>query len=353
MHKDGANASLVHKDGANDASPETASHNAAASSSCGRVVQLDRGFPLVLLDDGRQVRCKHATALVKGEKVRAVIGDIVRVEALDEADVAQIAEILPRSRVLVRRDPAERSQAQTLAANFDTVIVAHPLAELNINRLERELVLACETGAAVVVALTKADLANEAQAHKVAETVRGIVGDTAAVEVVSETDAASVEALRTHVPEGTMAVLIGRSGVGKSSLVNVLAGAEVQATTPVRETDGKGRHTTVNRAIVPIQGGGFVVDMPGVRGMGLWEAEEGLAAAFADIASLAQECKFRDCKHVDEPGCAVRAAVEAGTIHPARLESYQRLHNENAEQQLKTAEAERIRARKGHPRRRT
>ena len=234
-----------------------------------RVIQLDRGFPLVLLEDGRQVRCKHATALVKGEKVRAVIGDKVLIDALDEADIAQIAEILPRERVLVRRDPAERSQAQTLAANFDTVIVAHPLAELNLNRLERELVLACETGAAVVVALTKADLADEAQASKAAETVRNIMGTTAAVEVVSETDAASIEALRTHVPAGSMAVLIGRSGVGKSSLVNMLAGAEVQATTPVRETDGKGRHTTTSRELVMLPCGAMALDTPGLREIGL------------------------------------------------------------------------------------
>ena len=316
------------------------------------VIQLDRGFPLVRLDDGREVRCKHATALVKGEKVRAVIGDRVSVDAPEDADMAQIAEILPRTRVFVRRDPAERSQAQTLAANFDTVIIAHPLAELNLRRLERELVLACETGAAVVVALTKADLADDDQAQKVAEQVRHIVGDTASVEVVSEQDAASIEQLRCHVPAGSMAVLIGRSGVGKSSLVNMLAGAEVQATTPVRETDGKGRHTTVNRAIVPIEGGGFVVDMPGVRGMGLWESEEGLAVAFADITALAQDCKFRDCKHTDEPGCAVRAALEAGTLHPARLDSYQHLVRESESQMKASEEARRLERRKGHPRRR-
>ena len=142
------------------------SHSSAASISSatsqdGMVVQLDRGFPLVRLENGKEVRCKHATALVKGEKLRAVIGDHVRIDHAPDADMAQIAEILPRQRSLVRRDPAERSQAQTLAANFDTIIVAHPLAELNLNRLERELVLACETDAAVVVALTKADLARE------------------------------------------------------------------------------------------------------------------------------------------------------------------------------------------------
>lgn len=319
----------------------------------GVVVQLDRGLPLVRLETGEELRCKHATALVKGEAVRAVIGDAVLVEVAENADVAQIAEILPRRRSFVRRDPAQRSQAQVLAANFDVVVVAQPLAELNIRRLERELVLAHETGARVVVALTKADLANEAQAADTITLVRNVVGTSAAVAVVSEQDAASIEALRTHISAGEIAVLIGRSGVGKSSLVNLLAGAQVQATTPVRQRDGKGRHTTVNRAIVPIEGGGFVIDMPGVRGMGLWESEEGLSAAFADIVTLAQECKFRDCSHADEPGCAVQAAVAAGTLHPARLDSYQHLVQESEDQKKAFEEAQRIQNRAGHPRRRT
>ena len=318
----------------------------------GTVVQLDRGFPLVRLEDGQLLRCKHATALVKGVKARAVVGDYVQVDATEDADVAQIAEILPRTREFVRRDPAERSQAQVLAANFDTVVVAHPLAELNIRRLERELVLAHETGAAVVVALTKADLADEDQATANEQLVRHVVGQSGAVEVVSETDADSIEALRAHVPQGSMAVLIGRSGVGKSSLVNLLAGAEVQATTPVRETDGKGRHTTVNRAIVPIEGGGFVVDMPGVRGLGLWEADAGIEAAFADVAQLAANCKFRDCTHTLEPGCAVQEAVEAGSLHSERVESYRHLVEENQAQRQAAEEATRIRGRRGHPRRR-
>lgn len=319
----------------------------------GVVVQLDRGLPLVRLETGDKLRCKHATALVKGEAVRAVIGDAVLVEVAKNADVAQIAEILPRRRSFVRRDPAQRSQAQVLAANFDVVVIAQPLAELNIRRLERELVLAHETGARVVVALTKADLATTAQATDSITLVRNVVGTSAAVEVVSEQDAASIEALRAHIPAGGMAVLIGRSGVGKSSLVNLLAGAQVQSTTPVRQRDGKGRHTTVNRAIVAIEGGGFVIDMPGVRGMGLWESEEGLSAAFADIAELAQECKFRDCSHKDEPGCAVQAAVAAGTLHPARLDSYQHLMQESEEQKKAFEEAQRIRNRTGHPNRRT
>ena len=318
----------------------------------GVVVQLDRGFPLVRLEDGQEIRCKHATALVKGAGVRAVVGDRVEIDRAEDADMAQISAILPRSRSFVRRDPAERAVAQTLAANFDVVVIAHPLGELNIRRLERELVLAHETGAAVVVALTKADLVPEEQAAKAEELVRHVVGPSAAVEVVSEAQPESIEAVRAHVPRGSIAVLIGRSGVGKSSMVNLLAGSQVQQTTPVRASDGKGRHTTVNRSMVPVEGGGEVVDMPGVRGMGLWEADAGIEAAFSDIAARAAECKFRDCKHEGEPGCAVQKAVEAGEIHPARLDSYRHLVAENIAQREASEEAQRISERRGHPRRR-
>jgi ribosome biogenesis GTPase len=319
----------------------------------GVVVKLDRGFPLVRVGSGAEFRCKHATALVKGEKHRAVIGDEVLLDIPEDADMAQIQQIVERRNTLVRKDPTERALPQVLAANFDTVIIAHPLSELNLRRLDRELVLAQGTGAHVVVALTKADLA--ADAHE-AETARAMAESVAAddvdVLVVSEADAASIESLRAQVPAGTVAVLIGRSGVGKSSLVNLLAGRDVQETTPVREADGKGRHTTVNRTMVPVAGGGSIVDMPGVRSVGLWESAEGIAAAFSDITKLAQECRFRDCKHINEPGCAVLAAVRAGVLNQARLDSYTNLMRENEEQQRKREEAHRLRERTGHPRRR-
>ena len=145
---------------------------------------------------------------------------------------------------------------------------------------------------------------------------------------MSAQDGASVEAVRALMEPGTMTILIGRSGVGKSSLVNLLAGSQLQQTQEVREADGKGRHTTVSRQIVPLPNGARVVDMPGVRGLGLWEAEEGLDAAFSDIAALAEQCRFRDCRHQNEPGCAVRAAVESGQLSPQRFASYQALVQE-------------------------
>lgn len=320
----------------------------------GEVVKLDRGFPLVRVEGGAEYRCKHATALVKNERVRAVIGDKVELALPEGNDKALITAILPRRNRFVRKDPTERAQAQVLAANFEHVLVAQPLAEVNLKRLERELVLAFETGADVAVVLTKADLAeSEAQLESVRCTVQDFAGKDVPIIVCTEEDPASVEAVRALVPPGETAILLGRSGVGKSSLVNVLVGHEVQETQAVREGDGRGRHTTVSREIVNIPGAGRLVDMPGVRGLALWDAEEGIEAAFADVEALAAGCKFRDCKHENEPGCAVRAAVESGELAKSRLDSYLQLVRETGEVRRRREEAERIRTRTGHPRHRT
>ena len=280
-------------------------------------------------DEGSFVRCEHATALVKGEEVRAVIGDFVEVTVPEGHDKGIIESILPRTRAFVRKDPTERALPQVLAANFDRVFVAQPLSDVNVRRLERELVLAYETGAAVTVVLTKADLAeSDAEVASVRDRVRALAGPDVQTVVVSADDPSSVEAVRALVPPNTTAVLIGKSGVGKSSLINMLVGHELQETTPVRDRDGKGRHTTVSREMVAIPGGGFIMDMPGVRGLGLWEADAGIGAAFADIEEAAERCRFRDCSHEDEPGCAVRAAVESGDISEQRYASYQALRQE-------------------------
>lgn len=303
----------------------------AFESVRGEVVKLDRGFPLVKLADGSLVRCKHATALVKGEKQRAVIGDIVEVLHPDSHDKAIIESIHPRTRIFVRKDPTERALAQVLAANFDQVIVAQPVSEVNIRRLERELVLAHETGADVTVVLTKADLAETpGLVEEVCQQVRDLAGSQQRTLVISSHEPQSVEQVRELLAPGTMTVLIGRSGVGKSSLVNLLMGHEVQETAAVREGDGKGRHTTVSREIIELPNGARIVDMPGVRGLGLWDADAGIGAAFSDIEELAEECRFRDCKHVNEPGCAVLAALEAGDLSRMRYESYQTLKQETA-----------------------
>ena len=319
----------------------------------GQVVKLDRGYPLVRTEAGDELRCKHATALVKGEKVRAVIGDRVLLDIPEAHDKAIIAEILPRKTEFVRKDPTERALPQVLAANFDTVLIAQPIADVNLRRLERELVLAHETGADVAVILTKADLAeSDEDIERIARKVGDLVGARDRVLVVSAEEPESIDAVRDLVAPGTTTVLIGKSGVGKSSLVNLLVGCEVQETAEVREVDGKGRHTTVSREMIDVPGGGCVVDMPGVRGLGLWDAESGIEAAFSDIEELAASCKFRDCSHEAEPGCAVRRAVEKGELSQSRLDSYHALRSETNEIRERREEASRIRSRTGHPRRR-
>lgn len=319
----------------------------------GTVVKLDRGFPLVRLADGAEIRCEHATSLVKGSDYRAVVGDRVCVSLPPSHDKGIIERTLPRTSSFVRKDPTERALPQTLAANFDLVLVAQPIEEINVRRLERELVLAHETGVAVAVVLTKADLmASPEEIEQVRRRIDGFIG-TDEVLVVSDKDTESVHALEQLIAHNNQtAVLIGRSGVGKSSLVNMLVGSDVQETTPVRESDGKGRHTTVSREIIELPGGGRIIDMPGVRGLGLWDADEGIGAAFSDIEHLAQGCRFRDCSHTNEPGCAVQAAVASGELSKDRWASYVRLREESQQVKERREEAERLRSRRGHPRRR-
>ncbi len=303
----------------------------------GEVVKLDRSFPLVCLNDGKEsrLRCEHATDLKKHGSERAVIGDIVRVNVPEGHDVGVIEEICPRTTSLVRKDPTDRVLPQVLAANFDRVLIVQPCDGVNLKRLERELVLAHETGAKVTVILTKSDLVTEDECEQTRKRVQALTGTSVDVFTLSRNDNVSLERVRALLEAGTTSVMIGRSGAGKSTLVNALLGTDLRATSEVRSRDGRGRHKTVSREIMQIPkvngcGGGKIVDMPGVRGLGLWDAEEGIGAAFSDIERLAENCKFRDCKHQNEPGCAVLAAVEDGTLDPERLRSYVDLQTELA-----------------------
>lgn len=246
----------------------------------------------------------------------------------------QVAAVLPRRNAIVRGDAGRTSAAQALAANIDTVFVVHPIAgDPNLRRLERELSVAWSSGARPVVVLTKCDLSCDADVAVEAVATVAIGVDILPVNAL---DPASVAVLLAHVAVGRSAVLLGPSGAGKSSLINSLLGEDVLATGEVRPADGRGRHTTVARELIRLPGHGVIIDTPGLRAIGLTGDEDGIAQAFPDIEALAPLCRFRDCRHADEPDCAVREAIEAGTIEAERLASYHKLQREQQVAATKT-----------------
>lgn len=293
-----------------------------------RVVRVDRGMPLVTSELGTE-RVEPAVHLMRtaGSGSRVVVGDWVAIARPPGHDMPLIEAILPRSSAFIRKDPGGQAEEQVVAANIDVVFLVHSLVPdgPNLRRLERELVLAWESGARPVVVLTKVDLCVDPVPAR--EGVHAIAHGVD-VHVVSGVTHEGVDALLGYGTGDSTIALLGASGVGKSTLINAMVGSEVQATAEVRATDGKGRHTTVARELVLMPGSGILVDTPGMRALALWDSEEGLAAAFSDIGRLAEECRFRDCLHLAEPGCAVTAAVDDGELHGLRLESYHRLRDE-------------------------
>jgi ribosome biogenesis GTPase len=294
-----------------------------------RIVRVDRGMPLAATAEGVK-RVEPATHLIKTADTadsRVVVGDWVALARPETHEMPIIEVILPRSGTFSRKEPGAETGQQVMIANIDVVLVVQSLSGRGVNerRLERELVVAWESGARPVVVLTKSDLVDDAAA--IADSVREIaLGVDVLVE--SALTGEGIDDVRACVPPGVTAALLGASGVGKSTLVNRLVGEEVLETQETRNSDDKGRHTTVAREMFLLPGGGVIIDTPGMRGLALWDAEEGMAAAFPDIDLLAQTCRFGDCKHVSEPGCAVLEAVESGTLPARRLDSWRRLRDE-------------------------
>lgn len=257
-----------------------------------------------------------------------VAGDWVAVRLRPGEAAATIHHVLPRASVFTRRASGPGGGQQVVAANVDLVLLTASLnADLNLRRLERYLATAWESGAQPAIVLTKADLCAEAETL-IAEVETIAFG--VPVYPVSAVTGQGIGALAALLAPGHTAVLLGSSGVGKSTLVNALAGEELMDTGGVREDDARGRHTTTHRELILLPSGALILDTPGMRELGLWQADEGLAATFGDIEALASGCRFRDCSHKGEPGCAVREAMDLGDLDEGRFRSYGKLQRELA-----------------------
>ena len=253
------------------------------------------------------------------------VGDYVTVKEIVNGD-SQILATLPRRSFFARRAPGTVSDEQAIAANFDYVFILQSMNQnFNLRRLERYLALAWQSGAVPVIVLTKADLTPERAAF-LAQAERAAPG--VAAHAVSVRSGEGLDGLAPYLLPGKTLVFLGSSGVGKSSLINALAGEEIMATGSIRETDSRGRHTTTHRQLVRLASGALIIDTPGMRELGMAEAAEGLDSAFADVERFLGKCRFSDCRHGNEPGCAIRAALASGELDPARWESYRKLREE-------------------------
>jgi ribosome biogenesis GTPase len=293
-----------------------------------RVSRVDRGACDAIGADG-PVRLTFAGSLLAAGAADPVatpcVGDWVAVRAWSDGRVTAEA-VLPRRTAFVRAGVSPgTSHGQVLATNVDLAVVVEGLhPEPDLGRIERFLALAWESGATPMVVLTKADLVADAEALRadVASAAPGVD-----VLVVSSTTGEGMEAVRGHVAVGRTLALLGPSGAGKSTLTNALSGETVMFTRELR-ADGKGRHTTVHRELVMLPGGGLVVDTPGLRRVGLTDVSESLDLVFTDVEALAEQCRFADCVHDTEPGCAVQAALDSGELPERRWESYRKLQRE-------------------------
>ncbi|MFI2372664.1 ribosome small subunit-dependent GTPase A [Streptomyces sp. NPDC018833] len=309
----------------------------------GRVVRVDRGQCDVATPAG--VIGADTEFVVPHDPMKVVCtGDWVAVDP-EGGDPRYARTILPRRTAFVRSTSSKRSEGQVLATNIDHIVICVSLAvELDLGRIERFLALAMssssgdallrksadswESGAQPLVVLTKADLVPDVTA--LSYLVQDVETTAPGVQVlpVSATTGEGIDVFGAIISGGT-SVLLGVSGAGKSTLANALVGEDVLDVQATREVDGKGRHTTTTRNLLVLPGGGVLIDTPGVRGVGLWDAESGVGQVFAEIEELAEQCRFHDCAHGAEPGCAVLAAIEDGTLPERRLDSYRKLIREN------------------------
>jgi ribosome biogenesis GTPase len=311
--------SLLHRLGWDDGWEAAFAEHRAAGLVPARVAIQHRGAYDLLCEEG-ELRASAANRLVRDEELPAV-GDWVGVDP----EPNLIEAVLPRRTTISRKEVWQATREQVLAANVDVAFLVQALPlDFNVRRLERYLAMAWESGAQPVVLLTKTDLVDDVQPFL--DDVETVTLGSCPVLAVSALTGAGLDGMLTWFEGNRTAVLLGSSGVGKSTIVNALAGEELLATQEVREDDQRGRHTTSHRELILLPTGGVVLDTPGIRELQLWDAD--LEQTFGDVEELARRCRFSDCAHDQEPGCAVREALADGTLPAERWESYRKLQRE-------------------------
>jgi len=297
----------------------------------GRLIRETKINFSALLDDGEEVDCVVGGKVWHGATCDAdlpAVGDWVAIELGGEDDEHIIRARLPRKTCFSRKAPGKSSQEQVMAANVDIVVVVTDAgADFNLRRMERYFTIVQKSGAKPVVLVNKSDLF-EAEVNEKARAEIQELAPEASVFVTSATRHEGLEVLTSFLDPGVTLTMVGSSGVGKSTLVNQLLGEEWLWTGEVNEVTGKGRHTTVARELVVLDDGGMLVDNPGIREVQMWTDEDTLRDSFSDVEDLTRQCKFRDCKHQGDKGCAIEAAVKAGALDGARYEGYLRLDEE-------------------------
>lgn len=324
----------------------------------GAVVRLDRGFPMIATRSGVLLRAEHAVDFAKGKpgkrgkrSKRAAdaevassagvdgmlpsVGDVVAVRVTSGHDMGVILRVLPRRTSFERWRGKNRGERQVLAANVDVIFIVQPLGAerdalpLMRDRVARSLVLARDCGADPVVVLTKVDRCEPAEVADVCGALRRLAGTGVRVIATSSLTGEGLDEVRSCIPQGSVGMILGESGAGKSTLLNTLLGSEALETNAVRERDDAGRHTTVARIMVALpEPCGVIADCPGLRSLPLVGHERGLARSFPEIVEASRACRFNDCAHLHEPGCAVREGVECGEIEQSRLDAFLSLARE-------------------------
>ncbi len=327
--------------GWNERLAEAFAVHAQAGCLAGRVIA-QRGMLVVATERGEVLatssgRLRHDAADA-GEL--PTVGDWVALQIPPEGNQGRIQAVLPRKSAFLRKAAGKKTSGQAVAANIDTVFLLSGLdGDFNLRRVERYLAGAWESGARPVVLLNKADLC--ANAEEVCREAEAIAFGTP-VHLLSAQRGDRFETIEPYLKEGETITLLGSSGVGKSTLINRILGREHQKTLEVREHDARGRHTTTHRELFVAPSGALVIDTPGMRELQLWDSEEGIEATFGDVEQIAAACAFGDCRHSTEPGCAVREALDAGTLDPDRYASWVKLQKEAASLRTRTDALARI-----------